>query len=413
MMGRILAAGLILAALPLWHYWRFDDLGMVTIEAGGMAMRGNLLGVVVVFGIGFLILQILGGLLGLPGRIHQYMRERTVEKGMAAFYDLTYAQALDIPDQARSAAKKLMRFWPHNAISLYHSAQIAQAQGQDQIYQHTLAKLAQGTQEAPLHDILCAQELLKNDQLAEAAVLLEKMSTQAPTSRWIAQNLFSCAYRLGNFDHALRVVEAMRRARLFSPQERGCWQSQALTLQAAQMPPLQALESYTRAVSLDPHHTTAALAGARVAHQLGKTSKARALVAQAWAARPPLDVAQNLAEVYLDTFAVQTAAERLDHFDRLKSLTPDYPDQFRVEAVLALKAQLWTRARNAMAHCAVHRRVEDYVIFAAAEMGDGQVGQAISYLKTFLDFGTSPDRAPETPSGALMVYDGYAEHTHG
>ncbi len=133
------------------------------------------------------------------------------------------------------------------------------------------------------------------------------------------------------------------------------------------------MKEYKRAISLDNKNFIAAIKAAKLARKSGKTRKCRGIIEESWCQCPPFKYAEQLAEIYISTFDIKSDVETLDYFQKLKEIAPKFPDQYRVEAHLAIKSQLWSRARQSLSKIKKDMHAEDYMLIANIESGEGNI----------------------------------------
>ena len=321
-----------------------------------------------ILAIAFLILHLLlsgiGWLRRLPARWRARRAERRRTEGDAAVTRALVALAAGTPDLARIEVRRARETLGDTPQTLVLAAEAERLSGREEAAAEAFRRLA-GREDSRFLGLrgLLRQAIQRGDWPAAQRLAREAEAAQ-PGAAWLREERETLALRTRDSREALAVAPP------------GAAQAGLALAAAGQEPDLARAADYEKqAFRADPGFAPAALAHAARLRAAGSARRARAVLEEAWAARPHPDLAAAYLEGEADLLARVQAAEALVHTN------PSHPESRLLVGRVALEAALTGRARQELealtASGAADRRA--YLALAdleVVEQGDSPVGRA-------------------------------------
>ncbi|WP_019645835.1 heme biosynthesis HemY N-terminal domain-containing protein [Novispirillum itersonii] len=375
-----------LAAIITVSVWLADNPGSVTLQWLGWRLDTGvpvlllffLLSVVVVLG----GLRFLRGVFGIGRALTARLDRRRASSGHAAlgrgFAALQAGDARTALKLADTAATRLKqdpaaRLLTAEAARLAGNAAVAREQ-----FEYLMGET--GMELAALRGLSLLADAEGN---AEAAVQWARRALdQEPGLDWARQRVVDGLSRSGQWDAAVRAVQAARRAGGLSEEDAHHRTAALLTGQAQAAldagQPSVAVKALRKALNEhDPRHRPAGLLLIRALQADGAAKKAVEAAVSLWRTAPHADLAQ----AYMDLFAGEEALKQVAHAEKLAEANPEHPESRLLVARCALAAKLWGQARSRLKPLVDGATPNRRACLLMAEIEDSETGDVASALR--------------------------------
>ncbi|MCP1336594.1 heme biosynthesis protein HemY [Futiania mangrovi] len=325
------------AVSATWFGWRIETSAAVAVF--GLLIAGGVLGLLFLF---------LRTLWVSPRRVGRYFRRKREESGYEALSRGLVAVAAGDGKAADRFARIAERKLEQPALTRLLNAQAAQLNGDDaraERYFDAMAKESQ-TELLGLRGLI-VQALRKGDkQLARD--LAEKARARAPRTAWAHTTLFDLETDLGDWANARRTLVEQRRVKLIDKGTATRREAVLTLVQARDAANGGRLED-ARALAVDaakaaPGLVPAAALAARLLGDAGDQRKAAKILRAAWAQAPHPDLATACMGLVPD----EETASRRKRVEKMLAAAPDHAESRLTRAELAIAAEDWTAAREAL-----------------------------------------------------------------
>jgi len=220
----------------------------------------------------------------------------------------------------------------------------------------------------------------------------------APQLGWASESVLEERIAGGDWDGALRLVEAQRGNRQVEREHVNRRRAVLLTAKAMSLveaDPLTARNAAQEAVRLAPDFVPAALVAARAYIRQNDLRKAAKLLETIWKKSPHPDVA----DLYVHARPGDSTHDRLTRARKLQSLKPNNPESNYAVARAALEAGEMDLARSA-AESVVRQEPRERAFLLMADIEEASTGEQ-GRVREWLS------RALRAPRDAAWVADGY------
>ena len=391
-------------AVGLGFAWLADRPGEMVVTFGGYRYEVSLMVAAVlvaaIVAAVMVVWWLLKALWNSPTTITRYFRVRRRDRGYQALSTGMIAAGAGDAALARRKGREAMKLISADQEPLIHllEAQTALLEGD-----HAAARR---TFEAMLDDpemrLLGLRGLyLEAERLGErkaARHYAAQAAQAAPQLGWASESTLEELAERGDWDGALRLVDAQRVSRQIDKATLDRRRAVLLTARAlAQLDaePAAARAAAGEALRLAPGFVPAAIAAARAAFRQDDTRKGAKLLETAWKKGPHPQVA----DLYVHARPGDSTHDRLARAQKLQSLKPNNPEAVYAVARAALEAGEVGQARTAAETLLrLEPRERTFLLLADIEEADGgDVGRVREWLA----------RAVRAPRDAAWVADGY------
>ena len=234
---------------------------------------------------------------------------------------------------------------------------------------------------------------------AEAAAHFATLAYDAaPETPWAASGVLRAQGTLGNWDKALKTLEANRASGLFEKSEYN--RKRAVILTALAMQEEDADPDRARTHALAAHKlaqdlSPAAVIAARLSVRLGDLKRAAKVLEAGWKAAPHPDIA----EAYIHLRPGDSNLDRLKRAEAIAAKKPHDVEGLFAIASTAIDAAKWTKAREAMEK-ALQTHPSERACLLMADIEEAQSGDQ-GRVREWLA------RAVHAPRDAAWTADGY------
>jgi len=351
-----------LAVLVAVAVWLADQPGEAVITWQGYRVETSvgilLLIVAAVAVIAALTYRFWGGLLGVPGGIAQFWRDRRRQHGYRALTQGMVAVAAGEPQEARRFARKADDLLDDPPLTMLLSAQAAQLNGDEA----AAARYFTAMLEDPETRFLGLRGLLRQAQHEGTWQAALQYARQAydirPDTPWVLWALFDLAFKLGESDTALDALRDLQRHDQLTRGEASRRRGVVLTERARrhhEAGKQDAADQDSReAVKEAPELPPAAAIRARVLLDNGDPRGAAKTIERTWAEHPHPD----LVRLYLEAKPSQDAEQRYQTVRRLAGRNAGHGESELALGRMALEAGFWERARTHLDRAAGERASE-------------------------------------------------------
>jgi HemY protein len=355
--------------------WFADRPGIVTLAWEGNRYETSLM--VVLAGLAALVATLMASwwiisvILRSPSLMRRFYRNRRRDRGYSALsYGLIAASSGDAA-KARKLARDSRKLLGDESLVQLLEAQTLLLEGNRPEARERFNRMleADDTRLVALRGLFVEAERegereASHHFAAEAAKL-------SPSLPWANAALIRHQARNGEFEAALRTLEASRAAGTVGKPEADRKRAVLLTAQAlAEEPsaPEKAAKLALQALKLAPSLVPASLAGASALARTNDFRKATRLLEDAWRLGPQREIAES----YIHLRAGDSAQDRLLRARKLASMKPDHPESLFALAEAAIAAREWAEARKAIAPLIESAPTERAcMVMAAIEEGEG------------------------------------------
>ncbi len=302
-----------------------------------------------------------------PKIVADATRRRRREKGLRAISHGLIAIGAGDARTAQRHRAEAERYASSEPLTLLLRAQTAQLSGDRASAEAAFRAMAERSDTKLLGLRGLYIEAQRHDDAKAARLFAEEAAKTAPTLSWAAKATLEYRCAAGDFDGALRVIEANLSNRLIDKKAYRRQRAVLLTAQAL------AAEEHDRetakalvleAVTLAPELVPAAVLASRFVSDAGETRRAARIIEKAWKAGPH----PELADAYAYLRFGDSARDRLQRMQKLAALRPGH-----IEGQIAL-----SRAAIDAGEFALARRTLETLLYApksfAAADGEGAAG---------------------------------------
>ena len=350
-MIRLIIFLIVATAVALVAVFFANNPGHVAVTWNGRVVEMSvgllLLAFLVVSAVIAILVEIVRGLITLPGRIRTGRSRHRRARGYRALTTGLIAAASGNLARARSLLHESETLLPREGAVLLLAAQTAQLEGKEEVA-HLKFRQMLG---APSTELMGLRGLLgqaaKADDRTEALELAERAYRRSPRTPWVAQTLFDLRARAERWREAQELLPQLVKMReIDEPTARrrsGLLEHLMGQRDAAAGRTREALAHARRAVGLLPGFAPAAVAAAELAKATGGKRLARKTLEACWQTAPH----PELARAYGNLVDNESPAERLKRFDkRLRPLRPDHAELDLAMGETALAAGQQDEARR-------------------------------------------------------------------
>jgi HemY protein len=311
-----------------------------------------------------LLLSAIAAIRRWPARMRARRTERRRGEGEAAVTRALVALAAGTPELARIEVKRARERLGDTPQTLVLTAEAERLAGREDAASEAFQALAARPDSRFLGLRGLLRQAIQREDWPTAQRLAREAEAAQPGAAWLRQERETLALRTRDWREALALAAP------------GSAQS-ALALAAAGQEPdaNRAAELERQAFQTDPGFAPAAIAHANRLKASGSPRRARAVLEQAWAAKPHPDIAAAYLEGDGDALHRVKAAETLVHSN------PSHPESHLLVGRLALEAGLTGRARQELDALVGSNRADRRAFIALSdleevEQGDSPAGRA-------------------------------------
>lgn len=384
-MIRLLLFLVLVTALALGAVWLAERPGDVVVTWSGLRIETTVavaaIGVLALVALGMILWSLLRFLMGLPTAFSFASRTRRRNRGIEAVSRGMVAIGAGDSSAARRHAADAQKLIAGEPLTLLLAAQSAQLNGDKPAAEAAFKAML----EEPDTRILGLRGLFvearrRGDQAA-AYAFAEEAVRRAPSLGWANDALLEHHTSAGDWPQARTAVERRTSLRLADKHEARRHRAVLLAAEALGKEaddPGQALALAQEAVKLAPDLTPSAALAARLLGTRGDIRKASRIIEGAWREQPHPD----LARVFLQLRAGDSAADRLARAETLHKLRPVDPESAFVVAEAAIAARSFVRAREVLSPLvAAVPTARTCLLMAAIEDGEfGAQGRGREWL---------------------------------
>jgi len=394
-MVRLVGFLIVAAALVLVSVWFAERPGAVTLHWLGWRVDTTvpilLLGLLLVVGVVFVALRLLGRALGVPRLLGRRLERRHLRKGLRA---LTDGVAALVAEDGYTARKKAAEVQNHLRDAETSRLLLARAAllGDDR-------KLARDLNEALLENKtteLAGVRGLLDAALAEgrtedAAVWAERAFRLNPGARWAVRPLFDAQVRKRDWESALKTLQAGRKTGVFPASEADRLKAALFTARsqaaAATGQTYEATRFAKSAYDAESAFVPAVAAYVAALGAEGQTRKGAAIARESWKRGPHPAVAT----AYMALWADADPIKRVSHAEHLAETNPEHVESRILVATVALEAELWGQARARLKPLIDANERDGRVAHLMARLEEGEHGrleEAARWLRKAAEMGT-------------------------
>lgn len=405
-MLRVLVIFVLVGFLAAGIAWFADRPGEITITWLGYEIHTSLMLTVGVIVLGFIAMvatwTVLRGLLGAPGAITSFFRNRRQARGLEALTRGVVAAGAGDAGAARRYAALAHRSLGDTPLAQLLRAQAAQLSG-DRATVHLVFDQMLGDRDT---EVLGLRGLFvqaqQEGQAGQARAYAERALAINPHLGWAARAVLAMQAGAGDWAAAEATIEACRRHKLLDADEANAKLAAVATARAMRLEerdPGAALEQALVAHKLAPALVPAAVIAGRLLAATGQQRKAAKTLEKTWRLTPHPDVA----EIYGAVYTGRSPRERLK----------------RVKALVA-KAPAAAEGPIAIARAAVEARDWDQAHAALQPLADSVPSARVCALMAEIEFGAHADEgrarqwlasAMHAPRDPAWVADGHVSET--
>lgn len=332
--------------------WLVEQGGEVVLTWGGWRAEVSLpvfaLGLLVVIVVAMIAWWILSGLWRLPGRMRSAHHARRHARGRHAITQGLIAIGMGDAAAARRHSHAAKRDAHHDPLALLLHAQAAQIEGDREGARHAFHAMTERDDTRLLGLRGLFVEAQRADDLPAAVAIAEEALKVEPSSPWAGHAVLGFRCAAGDWNGALAILEQRNASGRVDKdvyrRERGVLlTARALDLETTDRDASR--DSVTEAVKLAPTLVPAAVLAAKYSSEAHQTRRAMRIIETAWVAEPHPDLADAYAHVRLG----DAARQRLTRVETLAAKLPGHIEGALAVARQAIDAQVFERARAALA----------------------------------------------------------------
>jgi HemY protein len=350
-MTRIIAFLFGILALGAALAWLADRPGTVSmvwqgyrIETSAMAL---FIGIILLTAALVFLWQVYRAIMGAPGSITDFFRNRRRVKGYEALSQGMIAVGAGDSRFASSQAKQARKLLSNEPLVGLLTAQAAQL-ADDKDGARAAFEAMLDTPETTLlglHGLFVEAQRQGNEAAARRCAT--EASRRAPGLAWAAEAQFGFQVRDGAWDDAMNTLERMESNRLVGKTGARRQRAVLLTGKALELEdnqPEQALRLALEAHKLVPDLVPAAVVAGRIYGGLSKLSQAASIIEKTWKIGPHPD----LADVYAHLRSGDTTQDRYKRVKSLAKKKTGHSESRMAVARAAIDAGEWNDARDAL-----------------------------------------------------------------
>ncbi len=350
-MLRVLVYLIIVFVVAAGAAWLADRPGEVVLHWQGYEIRTSLLlaaaGVLAIMAAVAIVWALLRAIFRAPRSFGSYLGRRRRDRGYRALTAGIIAVGAGDARAARKAADDSRTLLGLEPLVLLLTAQAAQLAGDGAAARSSFEALAArgDTKLLGLHGLFV--EAQRQDEHEAARHFAEEAAGATPRVGWAGSALFEYAAREGDWQDALKALDANMRAGLVDktaaqPMRAALLTARAMEIEAGQ--PDEARAAALEAHRLEPGLAPAAIVAARLLSRAGDIRKASKVLEAAWKVEPQPDIADAYAMVRPGNSVV----DRLKRMRRLAEIRANHPEGSMAVARAAIDARDYAAARAAL-----------------------------------------------------------------
>jgi HemY protein len=349
-MRRIFGIFLLAAVAMALAAWLADMPGTATVEFAGWRIdtsAGALAAAALAAALALVVLdRIWRFVVGAPGRISEWRRQRRTRLGHAALARGLVAIAAGEPVEAARQARLAARALDDAPVARLLAAQAAQLSGDATAARLHLEAMRASpeTEFAALRGLVA--EAMRAGEDARALELARRARDLRPAAPWVTGALVDLETRAGDWAAAADTLARARRAKLLPPEQADRNAAAVLHERARQLAQAgarrEAMATAERALRLAPDRPEIAATLATLYAQDGRLRAAAGLIEKEWARRPHPD----LAAAHRLARPAANPLDRMRQVERLARNAPDARESHVALAEAALEAELWGEAKR-------------------------------------------------------------------
>ncbi len=298
----LLVIGFSVAVAVSW--WVAGLPGHVSATVAGLSFEASApvaIAVLAVFVlVVHLLLRLLAGLVHLPGRVGGWKARRRRGSGDDAVSHTLVALAAGEPKEALHEAERARQLLGDTPQTLLLAAESHRLAGEHDVAEQIYETMSEREDAAFLGLRGLFRQAMAREEWENAAEIARRAEAAHPGGTWLRVEREQLAVRIGNWDEALALAGPDAPVADF-----------ATAAALAEADPVAAMKLARRAWKADPGLTPAALAFARLLRRVGRDSRAKDVVRQAWTASPHPDLAAFMLEEVTNQLERVKVATRL------------------------------------------------------------------------------------------------------
>lgn len=373
----------IAVALAYGVVWILDTPGEVRVAFGGreifLTPIGGLIALALLLVAALIVIWLLGllaavvrFLLGDQTAVSRYFSRRRERRGLDALSEGLLAVAAGDPKVAASKAKRAEKLLNRPDVTRLLSAQAAELDGNRDRAQGYYKEMLESDRTRFVAVQGLMRQRLEAGDTDTALALARKAFALRPDNTRVLRTLFDLQSKKEDWAGARATLNASVYAKML-PRDVGKRRDAVLSLadaraSAAKGETERAAEAALQANRLAPTLIPAADMAARVHAERDAKRRAAKTLTAAWSANPHPDLAAAFAAIEPN----ESPAERRRRFEKLTRANPDNSESRLLAAELALAAEDFPAARQALGNLAeTEPTTRSLAIMAAIERGQG------------------------------------------
>ena len=398
---QVTAGVAVLAALLLAARWLASLEGQTVIEIDGSRIGAPTILVLGALAVLFLLTWVgiatLRGTLGTATDFFGFLRRRRQRRGLDAVSKSLIAVAEGDGKNALYHAETAQRLLENPTLTRLLCAQAAKLSGDEARAERLFEEMLDEDETRFLGLRGLLKQALEQDRTERALRFAERAHEARPKDHEVLGVMFDLQRGKGAWAEAQRTVTSGVKARQF-PKDVSDRRQAVLSLSAAFDSERAgereaALSAALEAVRLAPGLAPAAAMAARLLRVAGQERKAARILANAWRQEPNPELSTEFARLAPD----ESPMDRLVRFEKLFAARPDHPETRLLQAELAILAERYDLARDALGDLPETRpTARACALMAAIEQGQANDEEVVrSWLA----------RAAAAPRGSQWVCD--------
>ena len=283
-----------------------------------------------------------------PRAVGRWLGEKRVESGYVHLSRAMVAVAAGDANEARAHGRKAESKLDNPAVTRLINAQAAQLAGDNEGAEKYFSAMLDDkeTEFLGLRGLI-VQALRQGDKPAALRHARRAVALR-PGAEWVNTTLFDLQTEQGDWEAARKTITAKPAANVFGKGIARRREAVLLMKQAeallAKGNKIAAQPIVLKAMKAAPGLVPAAVIASRLIGEEGKTRKAEKILADAWVLGPHPDIVTAYSALTPD----ETPAARRGRFARLFQLRPNHDETHLAKAELAIQAEDWAAAENAL-----------------------------------------------------------------
>ena len=350
-MIRILVYLVIVFLVAAGAAWLADRPGEVLLHWQGYEIRTSLLlaaaGILAIMAAIAFVWVLLRAIFRAPRSFGSFLGRRRRDRGYRALTSGIIAVGAGDARAARKAADESRTLLGPEPLVLLLAAQAAQLAGDGAAARSSFEALAArgDTRLLGLHGLFV--EAQRRDEHEAARHFAEEAAGATPRVGWAGSALFEYAAREGDWQDALKALDANIKAGLVDKTGAQSMRAALLTARAMELEaghPDEARAAALEAHRLEPGLAPAAIVAARLLSRAGDIRKASKVLEAAWKVEPNPDIA----DAYATVRPGDSVVDRLKRMRRLAEIRANHPEGSMAIARAAIDAHDYAAARAAV-----------------------------------------------------------------